>query len=380
MLTRNVLVLGLASLFNDAASELVVPLLPVFLHQLGGGATAVGVMEGFAELVASVLKLWSGRASDRRGRSVPFVLSGYGLAALSRPFLALASSPAHVVLVRAVDRVGKGLRTAPRDALLAASVSPEHRGAAFGFHRSMDHAGAMIGPALALALLTTVTRDLRVLFLVASIPGALAALVLFLAKEEARPPVEPPPFRFEVRQAALLAPFALAALGNLSDAFLLLAVGVDAHAPLVALPVVWILLHLVRSTLATPAGWLSDRWPGQRIVALGYGARAVTAFLLALSVDPRWASAVVVLSGLGAVTEGAEKKLVSSRLGAAGQGSAFGLYHLLVGVAAMVGALVVGEVWDHRGASVAMAGCAVLSLAASVWVAVGGSAAPARPA
>ncbi|MCB9695828.1 MAG: MFS transporter [Alphaproteobacteria bacterium] len=379
MLTRNVLVLGLASLFNDAASELVVPLLPVFLHQLGGGAVAVGAMEGLAELVASLLKLWSGRASDRRGRAVPFVLSGYGLAALSRPFLALASSPVHVVLVRAVDRVGKGLRTAPRDALLASSVSEEHRGAAFGFHRSMDHAGAMIGPALALALLTFVTTDLRVLFLVASIPGALAALVLFLAREVPKEPKEPPPLAFELGQALLLAPFVVGALGALADAFLMLAVGVDAHAPLVALPVIWILLHLVRSALSTPAGWLADRWPGQRIVALGYAARAVTAVLLGLVADPKLAAAVVVFSGVGAITEGAEKKLVSARLGGTGQGSAFGLYHVLVGLAGMTGALVIGTLWDEIGSGVAFAWCAGLSAVAAVWVAVAGGA-PRKPA
>jgi predicted MFS family arabinose efflux permease len=380
MWKRNVLLLGLASLFNDAASELVVPLLPVFLHQLGGGAVSVGAMEGLAELMASLLKLWSGRASDRLGRTTPFVLGGYGLAALVRPFLALASHPLHVVAVRALDRVGKGLRTAPRDALLAASVEEEHRGAAFGLHRSMDHLGAMIGPALALVLLTQVTTDLRVLFLVAAIPGALAAAVLLFVREPAREPVIPRPLKLDLAQARVLAPFVVASLGALADAFLMLAVGVDAEAPLVALPIVWILLHLVRSSLSVPAGWLADRWPGEWIVAASYATRAVTALLLAMSDGATWAAAVVVFSGLGALAEGAEKKLVSVRLGGSGQGSAFGLYHVGVGLAGMAGALVIGALWDAWGSPVALAWCASWSLLAAGWVLASQASGPAAPA
>ena len=165
--------LGVISLLTDVASDAALPLLPAFILTLGGGAMVLGWIEGVAEAVSSVLKLAFGRWSDRIGKSRPFVVSGYALSSVAKPLLALALAPWHVLAVRISDRVGKGLRTSPRDALIAASVRPEERGAAFGLHKSMDHAGAVIGPLCAAALLLWVTDDLRVVFWLTAIPGLL---------------------------------------------------------------------------------------------------------------------------------------------------------------------------------------------------------------
>ncbi|MEQ1570883.1 MAG: MFS transporter, partial [Myxococcota bacterium] len=269
---RNVWLLGVASLLNDVASEMVMPLLPVFLVTvLGGGAATLGAIEGAADLVASGLKWLAGVASDRTGRSRPFVWAGYGLAGLARPFLAFASAPGHVLAVRLVDRVGKGIRTAPRDALLSASVAPEQRGAAFGFHQSMDHLGAAIGPAVALLLLLLWTKDLRAIFLVAAVPGLAAALVVPFTVEVRRPPASAGSEPISPELWRFLLPVAVVSFGTASDAFLMLQAGVASHAPIESLPVIWVVLHLVRTAAATPGGWLSDRVDPRWVVAAGWG-------------------------------------------------------------------------------------------------------------
>ena len=173
-LNRNVIVLGMVSLLTDAASEMVIPLLPIFLTTMGAGALVLGWIEGLAEATASLLKLLSGRWADRLGRNRPFILAGYSISSVARPLFALATSPWHVLAVRLTDRTGKGLRTSPRDALIAASVRPEEHGAAFGFHRAMDHAGAVIGPLMAFAFLTFWSQDLQTLFWLTAVPGCLS--------------------------------------------------------------------------------------------------------------------------------------------------------------------------------------------------------------
>ena len=192
-LSRNVVALGLVSLFTDAATEMIVPLLPAFVTiVLGGGPLALGWIEGASDTASSVLKLLSGRWADRTGRNRPFVIAGYSLASVVRPLVALATAPWHVLVVRLTDRVGKGLRNSPRDAMLAASVSPDERGRAFGFNRALDHTGAVLGPLVAVAFLSARPNDLRTLFWLAAIPGALAVLVLIFAVREVAPEASRP--------------------------------------------------------------------------------------------------------------------------------------------------------------------------------------------
>lgn len=367
ILTRNVVLLGVVSLLNDASSEMVMPLLPVFLAiELGAGGTALGAIEGIADAVASVLKLLAGRWSDRVGRARPFVVAGYGLAALARPFVALATSAGHVLAVRVTDRVGKGLRTAPRDALLAASVDPADRGAAFGFHRSMDHAGAVVGPLLALGVLLFVTRDLRTLFALAAVPGAVAAAVVLLGVREAAAPAPDAPAEDGRPDLwRLLVPVALVTLGTASDAFLMLKAGIDGDAPLESLPVLWLLLHVVRTSIVAPAGRLADRIGARAVVAAGWAVRAALLAALALASDPWVTAALVVAFGLGGVAEGGERKLVAAWVGARKRGAAFGWYHAVVGLCALPASLGFGLLWDHVDPAVAFGVSAGVSLAAA---------------
>jgi sugar phosphate permease len=251
-----------------------------------------------------------------------------------------------VLAVRLSDRVGKGLRTAPRDALLGASVPPEQRGAAFGFHQSMDHAGSAIGPALALAMLLFWTQDLRTIFLVAAVPGILAGLVVPIAREVPRGASAGPSTGIGPELWRFLVPVAVVSFGTASDAFLMLEAGVTEHAPLEALPVISVLLHLIRTASATPGGWLADRVDPRWVVATGWAWRAAIYALLALTTDAWIAAALVVVYGFSGVTEGAEKKLVATYVGTRKSGAAFGIYHGVVGAVALPSGLLMGWLWD----------------------------------
>jgi MFS family permease len=371
--TRNVLALGAVSLLNDAGSEMVIPFLGVFLATyLGAGAMALGVVEGLADAVSSLFKVAVGRWSDRVGRTVPFVFAGYGLAAGAKPLLALATSPFHVLLVRLTDRVGKGLRTAPRDALLAASVPPELRGAAFGLHRSMDHAGAIVGPLLALGVLLFWTDDLRVLFACALVPGLLSVFtVVLFVREEAVGPVaaeatdgrSPYPWR-------LLVPVALSTFGTVSDPFLMWKAGVTEDTPLVGLPLLWIALHAVRFLVTAPAGWLADRVGALPTVLVGWGWRAVCLALLAVVGGPLASGVAIVGIGLASVAEPGEKALVAAWVGRGRHGTAFGGYHGVVGLVALPAAVGFGWLWDHTTAGTAFAAASAACVLATVILAV----------
>lgn len=368
---RNVLALGVVSLLNDTASEMIFPLLPAFLISLGASPAAFGLMEGVAEGVAALLKYASGRWSDRVRAQRPFLLAGYGLAGFVRPFLAFAGAPWQVVTVRALDRVGKGVRTSPRDALLAGSVSPEERGWAFGVHRSMDHAGAALGPLVAFAILTAWTQDLRVVFALSLLPAILAMAVLVAVVQEVPRPPEP------ARAAApatpglwrLLLPMGVFTLGNASDGFLMLAAGA-AGGSLASLPLLWMALHVVRSVTSPLGGWLADRVGARPTVALGWLWYAGSYAALAVVRDPAAIAAVVLIYGVHhGLSEAAEKKLVASWVGTQAQGTAFGAYHLTLGLAAVPASLGFGLVWTWAGQAWAFGLGACLALAAVVLLA-----------
>ena len=351
------LALSLASLLNDVASEMVVPLMPAFLSTLTGhGAALLGLVEGLADLVASGLKWGVGRWSDRTGVAKPFILSGYALAAVARPLLSVASAPLHAVVVRSIDRAGKGLRSAPRDALLAASVPAEHRGAAFGLHRSMDHAGAAAGPLVALALIVIWSADLRLIFALALLPGLLSLAAAALSEEiplpaaapEAAPSIAAPSGLWRV-----LLPVALASLGTASDSFLLLKAGVADDAPLTAMPLLWVALHITRTLSAAPGGALADRLSAKGVAALGWSIRALVFLLLALSPSLPFTTAAIVLYGLTSAADGAEKKLVASYAGEGARASAFGAFHAVVGVCALPASLGFGLLWEAFGQEIA---------------------------
>ncbi len=380
-LSRNVLALSLVSLLNDVSSEMIYPLIPTFLATvLGAGALSVGAVEGTAESLSALLKYFAGAWSDRVARRKPIVVVGYALASVARPVIGVAASVWQVLAVRMVDRVGKGIRTAPRDALIADSVAPSDRGTAFGFHRSADHLGAVVGPLMAFLLLGTFGLSLRTVFLLAAIPGLLAVVALVLGVREDTRSVATRVSRQKQDAAggagvplgrvfyAYLGVLLLFTLGNSTDAFLLLRAR-DLGVSTAAVPLLWAALHVVKSASSVPGGWLSDSlgrrplivggWLVFALVYVGFGRATLT-----------WhAWALFLCYGLYfGMTEGVEKALVADLVPPTARGRAFGWYNLAIAAGALPSSLLFGFVWERWGASTAfalgasVAGCAAVLL------------------
>lgn len=383
-LTRNVVILGFVSLLNDGASEMIYPLLPVFLTAvLGAGPAALGIIEGVAESTASFLKLYSGYLSDRVKRRKGWIVIGYSISNVIRPLIALAASWPQVLALRFSDRVGKGLRTSPRDAIIADSTSAEYRGTAYGFHRAMDHGGAIIGPLLATGLLLvlhdTPEENLKTVFLLSFIPGLMAVLLLLVGLKEK--PADGPRhvlssgFNFRAAWAEMspgfrkyLAVILVFTLGNSTDAFLLLRaqrLGV----PVALLPAIWVALHVVKMGFSVPGGMLSDRIGRKKVIVSGWIVYALVyaGFALAASQWHAWALFMVYGIYFG-LTEGVEKALVADFAPVHLRGSAFGLYHLTVGIGALPASLLFGLVWQKFGSAAAFGMGAGLAILASVML------------
>ncbi len=377
-LPLTVLALGVTSFFTDVGGELIFPLLPAFLATLGAGPAFLGLLEGVADAVASGIKYASGAWVDRRPAKKPFVLLGYGLAGAVRPLIALATAPWHVLLVRVMDRVGKGLRSAPRDVLIAAAVPQEQSGRAFGFHRAMDHAGAVVGPLLGTALLAAGV-PLRTVFALAIIPGVLAFVAVARVKEEpgpqrVLPATEPgakvasPPL--PKRLWSFLGILLLFALGNSSDAFLLL----RAHELGTAdawLPMLWMALHLSKMAFTNWGGALSDRVPRHRLVIAGWLVYALCYLGFALAQQAWQAWALFLVYGLFyGLTEPVEKALIRDLSPETVRGRAFGLYHGSLGLAAVPAGLITGGLWQAFGPLAALGVGGVIALTAAVLLMV----------
>ncbi|MEY2982627.1 MAG: MFS transporter [Planctomycetota bacterium] len=368
-LPRNVVLLGLVSFFTDLGSEMVVPLLPAFVEGLGGGALALSRIEGIATAIASVLRLLSGTLADRTGRHRPFLILGYGLGAVSRPLLALASAPWHVGLVRATDRVGKGLRGAPRDALLAASIEPERRAAAFGLHRAMDHAGAFAGPLIALVLLHGCGASLTTVFACAALPGLVSVALVCAGVREVpftpgRATAQP-----DIGWGALarfLVPLGLFTLGTATE-LLLLWKAREAGLDAALLPLVWVGLHGVKAALAARAGVLADRIGRIRTVAWGWLLQAGIYAGLGTASGLAPVLTLIAVHGVRcALTEGAESALVAEFAPKRGRGRAFGTYHLMQGVLTLGAAELFGRIWELHGAAEAFGVGAAISVVAAL--------------
>ena len=390
-LPRSVKLLGWASLFTDAATEAIYPLLPIFVtRSLGGTVLSLGVIEGAAEAVSSALKIVAGRVSDRTGRRKPLVLLGYSLASIARPLIALATAWQHVFVVRLTDRVGKGLRGAPRDAMLGALAPEGQRGRVFGYHRAMDHAGAVIGPLLASAFLWVAPGKYRSLFALTIIPGMIAVLMVWLIPETGRgdsaSPTRAAGVAANARQNTplplkrFLAVLALFTLGNSTDAFLLLRLS-DAGLSTTYLPIAWSALHVVKSSLSTFGGMLSDHLGRRRLIVAGwllyavvYAGFAMTESLVPLLV---W---FLIYGVHFAMVEGSEKALVADLTPAHLQGTAFGWYNAVLGFGALAASVLFGTLWETFGPRVAFLTGAGLAVSASIllWVMVASSSDPAR--
>jgi MFS family permease len=386
-LSRNVVILGFVSLLNDGASEMIYPLLPIFLTAvLGAGPAAIGIIEGIAETTASMLKLYSGYLSDRIKQRKGWIVVGYTLANVVRPLIAFSTSWLHVLILRFADRVGKGIRTSPRDAMIADSTAPEYRGMAFSFHRAMDHGGAIIGPLMATGLLLVLTgsyqENLVTIFLLSFIPGILAVLLLFAGLRESRAPKAGGPVssgmvnlksawaEMSANYRKYLLIILVFTLGNSSDAFLLLRaqhLGVS----VALLPTIWVVLHVVKMGFSVPGGILSDRIGRKKVIIAGWIVYALVyaGFAAAYTQWHVWALFAVYGVYFG-LTEGVEKALVADFAPDHLRGSAFGLYNLLIGVGALPASLLFGLVWQQFNAAAAFGMGAGFAILACVMIAV----------
>jgi MFS family permease len=370
-LPRNVKVLGLASLLNDIASEMIFPLLPNFLLTvLLGNRFYLGVIEGAADSVASLLKLWSGGRSDQAGRRKGFVLFGYSLAALARPLTGVIVAPWQLFVIRVGDRIGKGVRTSPRDALIADSTDPAIRGRAFGFHRAMDHLGAAIGPLLAAGFLWLWPGHLRALFLVTVLPGLLVVGLLVIGLRET-PGTKPPQERlrltlqpFDRNFRLYLVALVVFTLGNSSDAFLLVRAG-ELGVPTALLPLLWCVFHVVKSSGNLLVGRAVDRFGPRPFLFLGWlvYAGVYLAFALATTAWEAWAFFLAYALFYG-LTEPAEKTLVANLVGSERKGLAYGWYNCALGVATLPSSLIFGALYQVYGALAAFGWGAALALVA----------------
>lgn len=376
-LPRPVWLLGWASLFTDAATEMIYPLLPVYLSRvLGAGAMSLGIIEGVAEGVNSVLKIVSGRLSDRWQRRKPIVIAGYALSSAARPFIAATTSWWQVLAIRSIDRTGKGIRGAPRDAMLAQFATPQTRGRVYGFHRAMDHVGAIVGPLAATAFLFAAPGEYRTLFVLTIIPGAIAVSMLFLVPEAPNDPVaiddrySPNDTQLAKRFWGLMGILLLFSLGNSADAFLLLRLS-DVLPNAAYVPLLWASIHIVKAGLSVYGGALSDRIGRKRVIAAGWTIYAVVYVGFAVTASAAGLVAWFLLYGAYfGLAEGSEKALVADLTPAALRGSAFGFYNAALGVGTLSASILFGVLYERFGPGAAFGTGAALAAAATVLLVV----------
>ena len=373
-LPRPVRLLGWVSLLTDAATEAVYPLLPVFITQvLGGPPVALGIVEGAADATSSALRVVSGRWSDRIGARKPIVLLGYSLSSLVRPFIAITSSWAHVFVIRVVDRVGKGLRGAPRDAMLASLAPPGQRGRVFGYHWAMDHAGAAVGPLLATVFLYFSPDGYRMLFALTLIPGLLAVLTLTRVPEVIDKPQGLSPHVHQLIDRPLSTPLkkylwilAIFTLGNSSDAFLLLQLS-HAGVPLMGLTLLWSVQHAIKALITMRGGMLSDRLGRRTLIISGWIIYAIVyagfAFSQTVFSLIGW---FLLYSTYAAAVEGSEKALVADLTPESLRATAYGWHAAVQGFGALAAGIFFGLLWQFFGAPVAFLTGASLALVAAL--------------
>ena len=377
-LPATVIAIGLVSFFNDLASEMVTPFIPILIATvLGAGPVILGLVEGVADAAASMLKLWAGHYSDaKHGRRKKLMMAGYGLSNLARPLLGLVSNWGGLLLLRSLDRAGKGLRDAPRDALLADSARAERHGLAYGFHRAMDNAGALGGTLLAVAALSWMHWPVREVILWSAVPGAMVLLVLLFGVRE--PPPNPEPESPEAEQErppiqlswSLLSPtmrryllvLVLFTFARASETFILLR-GNELGMSLVHVLLLWALLNVCKSAASLPGGHMADVFGKQRMTIISWSGYALSFVLIGMvgHSGALWFATALygLLIGIG---EGSERALISLYADERERGTAFGWYHLAVGISAIPAGVLFGTIWHYWNAGDAFLFAGALSL------------------
>ncbi len=376
---KNVFFTGLVSFFMDVSSEMIYPLVPLFLaNVLGVNKSMIGLIEGLAESTASLLKIFSGWFSDRIGQRKSLMLVGYAISILSRPLMATATVWPQVLGSRFTDRLGKGIRTAPRDAIIAEATQATHLGRAFSFHRAMDTMGAVAGPAMTIFFLGIFNNDYRLIFWLSMAPGVIAVILIILFIRDRKKPPTPQPERprlgfnhFDWRVRCFIVIAALFALGNSSDAFLILRaeqIGI----PTVLIPAVYLVFNLVYSLSSIPAGMAADKFGKKRIILLGFVlfAGLYYGFAVAENVAAIWA--LFGLYGLFmGLTEGIQKAFLATIIPPDFKATAFGVYAAAVGLAMFPASLIAGWLWDHVSpAATFYFGAATAALSALLFMAL----------
>jgi len=373
-ISKNVIFLGLVSLFTDISTEMITPLLPLFLSDiLRTPKSFIGLIEGVAEATASILKFFSGYISDKLKKRKFIVTIGYGLSSITKPFFGIVSNAYQVLFIRFMDRVGKGIRTSPRDALIADSISKEEHGKAFGFHRAMDTLGAVIGPFLAFIFLPYFNNNYRSIFLLSAIPAFIAVLIIILfvreskkIQREKREIIKisfmglPKEFKFFIFFVILFT------LGNSSDAFLILrasSVGINSK----MIPILWVFFNIVYTIFSTPFGILSDKYGRKSVITLGLLVYSLVYAGFAFASKPIHIWCLFLTYGIYyAMVEGNFRAYVADIVPSRTRGTAYGIFHTGVGIALLPASLIMGILWEKLGVKVAFLFGSVLAIISSL--------------
>ena len=354
-LPQNVFILGLVSLFMDISSEMIYPLIPIFLSDvLHASKSSIGLIEGIAESTASILKVFSGWLSDKIGKRKAVIFWGYGISVFSRPILATASSWINVLIYRFTDRVGKGVRTAPRDAIIADSIEKESLGKAFGFHRSMDTVGAIIGPSIAFAILALLSGNLKLVFWLSMIPGFIALIIIALFVIETKGTAISTMPKISIKGLdkkfkAFLVIASIFALSRTSDAFLVLRaqeLGIE----VAAIPLLYLTFNIVSAVFSTPIGIFSDKIGKRRTILLSYFLFSIIFIGFALATSSLHAWLLFIAYGLFvAMNEGVQRAYVATVIKPEIKATGYGIYHMVVGLCALPSGIIGGLLWQHIG-------------------------------
>lgn len=371
-ISKNILFTGLTSFLTDTSTKMVYSVMPMFLMSIGASKTSLALIEGIAESTAALVKTLSGFWSDKIGRNKPFMLIGYGLSSLIMPFYALVISPVQVLYLRFAERVGKGIRTAPRDSLIAGSVAKGDLGKAFGVQKAMDNMGAILGPILAFLLLLLIPNNYRIIFLIAGIPAIFGILVLIFGVREARIKGKPIVWSglksFPKRYYAFLAVIFVFTLGNSTDALLLVKAN-EIGVKVAFIPLVYLITSVVSVALAVPMGILSDKIGKEKMLAGGYLLYAFVYFGFGWSSDIKAIMGLFALYGLySAMTDGTQKAFISDLVDADKKGTGLGIYNAIIGLTLLPASLLAGILYDKVNADVPFYFGAAMSLLAALML------------